>query len=156
MSRTLRILLLGLAVLFPGAANAQTVIQSGVSGNEAWVVGQTPGGPGAYININTVRNSAAMTRVSGSGAAATVMTAQQSTLMWVGTAPTTWAVTLPPSPQDGAIVTLGTDTTLTSMVTVTAAAGTTLNATYNAQTLTAVTSVIFQYSVGNTTWYRLQ
>ena len=51
---------------------------------------------------------------------------------------------------------LGTATTLTTMVTVTAAAGTTLAAAYSAQTLTAATSVQWQYNNSNTTWYRLR
>ena len=84
------------------------------------------------------------------------MTPQQSTLMWTGTAPTTWAVTLPATPIDGQQVTVGSATTLTTMVTVTAAAGTSLAATYNSQTITAATSAKFQYLVGNTTWYRIR
>jgi hypothetical protein len=132
------------------------VVQNQVSGNEVWSAAQGPGGPSNFLSVQSVRNSSALLLVSGSGAATTVMTAQQSTLMWKGTAPTTWAVTLPPSPIDGSIVTIGTNTTLTTMVTVTAAAGTSLSPAYSAQTITAATSAQWQYSLADTTWYRLR
>lgn len=132
------------------------VVQNQLSGNEVWSAAQGPGGPSNFLSVQSVRNSSALILVSGSGAATTTMTAQQSTLMWKGTAPTTWAITLPPLPIDGQSVQVGTNTTLTTMVTVTAAAGTTLSATYASQTLTAVTSIEFQYSLADTTWYRIR
>lgn len=153
--KKLGLLILG-AVLGASLAFAQSVVQNQISGNEVWRAAQGPGGPESYISVQSVRNSSAMTRVSGAGAATTAMTTAQSTLMWVGTAPTTWAVTLPLAPVDGTIVNISTDTTLTTMVTVTAASGDTLNATYASQTLTAVTAVQFQYSAGNRTWYRFR
>lgn len=137
-------------------AVAQSIQPTSVSGNECWSAGQGPGGPSNYLCINTVSNRSAMTLVSGSGAATTTMTQAQSTLMWTGTAPTTWAVTLPTPAYDGQRVQIGTATTLTTMVTVTAPAGQTLNATYAAQTLTAVTSVEWQYTAATATWYRLR
>jgi hypothetical protein len=63
-------------------------------------------------------------------------------------------VTLPSPAFDGETVTLTTDTTLTSMVTVTAGSGQTLHATYNSQTLTALTPVIFQFLASSKVWYR--
>jgi hypothetical protein len=42
------------------------------------------------------------------------------------------------------------------MVTVNPGAGQTLNATYNAQTLNAVSSVEFQYNASGSKWYRLR
>jgi hypothetical protein len=142
-----------LALAIPSSGQ---VVQNQVTGNEVWVAGQGPGGAGNFLNIGGVSNRAAMTLVSGSGAATTTMTQAQSTLMWTGAAPTTWAVTLPSPAYDGQIVTLGTDTTLTTMVTVTAGSGQTLSATYNSQTLTAVTSVEFQYTNATTKWFRLR
>jgi len=142
-----------LALAIPSSAQ---VVQNNVTGNEVWVAGQGPGGPGNFLNIGGVSNRAAITLVSGSGAATTTMTQAQSTLMWTGTAPTTWAVTLPSPAYDGQIVTLGTDTTLTTMVTVTAGSGQTLSATYNSQTLTAVTSVEFQFVFSSLKWFRLR
>jgi len=141
------------ALAIPSSAQ---VVQNNVTGNEVWVAGQGPGGPGNFLNIGGVSNRAAITLVSGSGAATTAMTQAQSTLMWTGAAPTTWAVTLPSPAYDGQIVTLGTDTTLTTMVTVTAGSGHTLSATYNSQTLTAVTSVEFQFVFSSLKWFRLR
>ena len=142
-----------LALAIPSSAQ---VVQNNVTGNEVWVAGQGPGGPGNFLNIGGVSNRAAITLVSGAGAVVTTMTQAQSTLMWTGTAPTTWAVTLPVPAYDGQIVTLGTDTTLTTMVTVTAGSGHTLSATYASQTLTAVTSVEFQFVFSSLKWFRLR
>ncbi len=127
-----------------------------LTGSEVIRIGIEPGGPGFYMTLNSVRNGRDVITKSGSGAATSVMTESQSTVMWVGAAPTTWAITLPPSPPDGQLVTIGTDTTLTTMVTVTAGGSDTLSATYNSQTLTAVTSVQFVYNSANTTWYRIR
>jgi len=127
-----------------------------LSGTEVLEVQEGVGGVAAFAGVNVVRNSRALDLASGSGAATTVMANGQSALMWTGTAPTTWGITLPPSPADGQVVTIGTATTLTTLVTVTAAAGTSLNATYNSQTLSAVTSVQFVYDLPTTTWYRLR
>lgn len=139
-------------------ANEQLRIgASSLTGDEAMLVQLGgPGGGSMFASLNTIRNARDIITASGSGAATTVMVAGQSTAMWTGAAPTTWAITLPPAPPDGTIVTIGTATTLTTMVTVTAATGDTLNATYASQTLTAVTSVAFQYNAANTTWYRLR
>ena len=122
-------------LLAPLAVLAQTIVQTAISGNEVWVVGQGPGGPSSYIAINTVRGSQPITTKSGTGAATS--TATPGTLCWVSTAPTTWAVTLPAAPADGTVVRLCTDTTLTTMVTVTAGSGDTLTTTFSSQTLTA-------------------
>lgn len=125
-----------------------------LSGDEVIVVQRGPGGPGSYASLNTLRNGREIVTKSGSGAATSVMTAGQSTIIWKGTAPTTWAVTLPPAPPDGTIVTLGTDTTLTTMVTVTAGGTDTLSAAESGITLTAKTSIQFMYNIADTTWYR--
>jgi hypothetical protein len=103
-----------------------------------------------------MRNGQAFTVVSGSGTVAQTMLTTQATLYWVGTAPTTWTVTTPTAPFDGEILQLGTDTTLTSMVTITANTGQSLDQAYTSQTLTAATSVEYQYSVGTTKWYRIR
>jgi hypothetical protein len=135
-------------------AFAQTVIQQHVSGNEVWSAGQGPGGPSNYLNINTVRNGTAFAIQSGTGAA--TANALGGTLMWISTAPTSWTVTFPNATFafDGEIITLDTDTTLTTMVTVAAGTGNTLHAAYTSQTLTALTPVVFQYHAANATWYR--
>jgi hypothetical protein len=153
-----RILYGGLGLLaLAGIAWGQTVVQNSVTGNEVWRAAQGPGGPEQWFPINLARNSAALLVVpSTSGAVVTTLTTANSTVYWVGTAPTTWTVNLPVGPFDGEIVTIATDTTLTTMVTAVAAAGTSLNTTYASQTLTAKTSVEFQYSAGTTKWYELR
>ena len=127
---------------------------SSLSGDEVMEVQQGVGGSGAFVGLNTLRNGRDIITKSGSGSATSVMSVGQSTIIWKGAAPTTWAVTLPPAPPDGTIVTLGTDTTLTTMVTVTAATGDTLSAAVSGITLTAVTSIQFMYNQADTTWYR--
>ena len=56
--------MLGLSPAF-----SQSVVQNQVSGNEVWSAAQSPGGPSQWLSIQSVRNSTAMTLVSGSGAA---------------------------------------------------------------------------------------
>jgi hypothetical protein len=135
---------------------AQPVTQQTISGNECWNAGQGPGGPSQFLCINQVRNGTALNIFSGSGAFTTTATQANGTLMWSGTAPTTWTVTLASPAFDGQIVSLATDTTLTTMVTVNAGTGQTLNGTYSAQTLTANTSVEFQYNASGSKWYRIR
>lgn len=128
---------------------------SSLSGQEVMLAQQGVGGPGFFVEVNTLRNAQEVATTSGSGAATSVLTSG-GTILWLSTAPTTWAVTLPSAPADGTHVVISTDTTLTSMVTVTAGGTDTLNATYNSQTLTAVTSVEFVYVAASTKWYRIR
>ena len=139
-----------------GAAYAQTVVQNQLSGNETWNVGQGPGGPGGFITSNMIRNSTAMTSISGSGAATSVGIG--GTIVWVGTAPTTWAVTLPTAPPNGTVQTLTSDTTLSSRVTVTAGTGDTIStgAQFTSATLTALSVTGWQYLSSSKTWFRNQ
>jgi len=142
--------MLGLTALALGQ-----VVQNQITGSEVWTVAQGPGGPGSFISIDSVRGSAPITTKSGSGAATS--TATPGTLCWVSTAPTTWAVTLPAAPVNGAIVRLCSDTTLTTMVTVTAGSGDTLTTTFNSQTITANASFpAWQYLASTKIWYRVQ
>ncbi len=153
----LRALLAGaaLALAFAGGVCAQTIIQNQISGNEVWRAAQGPGGPEQYLAIDNVRGSEPIATKSGSGAATS--TAPLGSLCWVGTAPTTWAVTLPIAPPNGSFSRLCTDTTLTSMVTVTAGTGDTLTTTFASQTLTANASFpTWQYLSSTKIWYRIQ
>ena len=144
-----------LIALAAGFAYAQTIVQSTLSGNETWNVGQGPGGPGGFITSDMVRNSAAISTKSGSGAATSVATG--GTLVWVSTAPTTWAITLPTAPPNGTVQRITSDTTLTTMVTVTAGSGDTMAATFSSQTLTANSTVAaWQYYATTKVWYRVQ
>lgn len=153
----MRKLLLALAMLgLIAPAVAQPITQNNVTGNECWNAGQGPGGPSSFLCLNTARNGTALTLFSGSGAQTFTATQANSTLYWVGTAPTTWTITLPSPAFDGEIISVATDTTLTTLVTVNPGSGQTLDGTFNAQTITANTSVEFQFSFGTLKWYRLR
>lgn len=159
MFRLRRLLVLALVgVAFAATlATAQiaSVYQTAISGSEAWSVAQGAGGPSQWIAINTVRGSQPITTQSGSGAA--TATATPGTLCWVSTAPTTWGVTLPVLPADGTIVRLCSDTTLTTLVTVTAGTGDTLTTTFANQTVTANASFpAWQFKASTRIWYRIQ
>lgn len=145
----------GLALCL-GAAIAQTVIQNIVDMNSVVRVANGPGGPDAWVLVDTISNRTQFATTTQTGAATS--TCNGGTLMWIGTAPTTWAVTLPAAgvANPGQQCTITTDTTLTSMVTVTAGTGNTLHATYNSQTLTALTPVTFQYQLSSLTWFRIK
>ena len=147
----------GIALLGGGYTLAQTLVQSNISGNECWNTGQGPGGPSTgFLCTYLLRNGQALSVITGSGAVTQTMTPQQSTLMWHSTAPTSWTVTTPASPFDGEIIVLATDTTLTSLVTLTANTGQTLSATFSAQTITAATSAMWQYNYSGSVWYRVR
>jgi hypothetical protein len=103
-----------------------------------------------------MRNATALKTFSGSGAQTYTALTTDSTLYWVGTAPTTWTVTTPALPVDGEILTLATDTTLTTLVTLTANTGQTLNSTYTAQTISAKGSVEFQFQLSSNKWFELR
>jgi hypothetical protein len=154
----LRALLLGaLAALGCGYAIAQVTLTSPtLTGNEIWQVGQGIGGQSFFVTSGQIRNSPAMKTFSGAGAQTYQMVGADSTLFWVGTAPTTWTITTPLIPWDGQRITLATDTTLTTLVTLTPATGQTLQAAFAAQTVTAGTPVVWQYTIGTTKWQRIQ
>lgn len=147
-----------LALAVVGDIIAQPVAQNNISGNECWNAGQGPGGPSQFLCINLVRNGAALAVFSGSGAVTTTATQANSTLMWSGAAPTTWTITLPNPAFDGEIVQVSTDTTLTTLVTVNAAV-TPQNQTapsFSAQTITAASSVEFQFNFATLKWFKLR
>ena len=151
-----------LILLLAGAASvalAQPVTQQAVTGNECWNAGQGPGGTGTFLCINQVRNGNGITTFSGTGAVATIATQNTGSAMWTGAAPTTWTITLPNPAFDGEVFQVGTDTTLTTMVTV--QAGTTpqnqtMSAAFSAQTVTAGTSVLWQYSNTLSKWFKVR
>ena len=148
-------LLLSGALLLGFIAPAMAQVQPQISGTTIFHGAISPGGTGYDYSLDTIRNGFQFVTTTGQTGAAT-STAAGGNLFWVGTAPTTWAVTLPLKPFAGEVVQVTTDTTLTSMVTVTANTGDTLHATYNSQTLTALTPVAFQYQLSSKTWFRIQ
>jgi len=150
--------LLALAVASPGIyAWAQQLISNTLTGNEV-IVGAIggPGGPSLFIPVGELRNATAMKTFSGAGTPTYQMLPSDSTLFWIGAAPTSWTITTPVSPYDGQILQIATDTTLTTMVTLTPAAGQTLQAAFSAQTVTAGTSLEWIYTIATTKWQRLR
>lgn len=146
------LLALGFALALCAGAQAQQP-----TGTECWPVTPGTGAVGQNLCINQVRNGQALTVVSGSGAATTIASRDQSMLMWTSTAPTTWTVTLPNPAFDGEIFEVSTDTTLTTLVTVQAASAPqnqTMSATFSGQTLTAATSAEWRFSLGSLKWFR--
>jgi hypothetical protein len=143
------------AAALAGIAYGQQVTQNAISGNECWNAGQGPGGPSSgFLCINQVRNGQGLLVVpSVAGSPTTSLTQNNSMVYWVGTAPTAWTVNLPSPAFDGEIVEVGTDTTLTSLVTVVAGSGQSLNTAFASQTISAKSSVEFRYSAGTTKWY---
>jgi len=156
----LRALLAGavIAVLgLIGGLYAQQLISTTLTGNEVVVAAiGGPGGPSVFVPTGQLRNAAGMKTFSGSGAQTYQMLPSDSTLFWIGTAPTTWTITTPVAPYDGQILQLATDTTLTTMVTLTAATGQSLQAAFSSQTLTAGTSLEWQYVIATTKWQRIR
>jgi hypothetical protein len=138
---------------------AQPVAQNNVSGNECWNAGQGPGGPSQFLCVNLVRNGTALSLFSGAGAFTTTATQANSTLFWTGAAPTTWTITLPNPAFDGEIISVSTDTTLTTMVTVqagTSPQNQTMSAAFSAQTVTAAASNEWQFNFANLKWFRIR
>ena len=146
-----------LALAFAGGVLAQQLSSPTLTGNEV-IVGEIggPGGGSLFIPIGQLRNATGLKTFSGSGAQTYQMLNSDSTLFWISTAPTTWTITTPVAPYDGQILQLATDTTLTSMVTVTPATGQTLQAAFSAQTLTAGTSLEWMYVLATTKWQRIR
>lgn len=148
---------LGLLLAFGAGAIAQQTLSSPtLSGNEVVEGSAGVGGGSFFIPVSQLRNATALKLFSGAGAQTYTALPTDSTLYWVGTAPTTWTITTPAQPVDGEILTIATDTTLTTLVTVTANTGQTLNAAYTSQTISAGASVEFQYSLATLKWYRMR
>ena len=128
-----------------------------LTGNE--VVQFAIGGPGGSIvvvPVSQLRNATGQKLFSGAGAQTYTALTTDSLLYWVGTAPTTWTITTPVTPWDGQMIQIGTDTTLTTLVTLTANTGQSLDTTFTSQTVNAKTSVEFIYNLSQTKWYQMR
>ena len=128
-----------------------------LTGNE--VVQFAAGGPGGSIvvvPVSQLRNATGQKLFSGAGAQTYTALTTDSLLYWVGTAPTTWTITTPVTPWDGQMIQIGTDTTLTTLVTLTANTGQSLDTTYTSQTIAAKASAEFLYSASTTKWYQVR
>ena len=145
-----------LALLAAGIAIGQQITSTTLTGNEVIVAAiGGPGGSSLFVPISEMRNATALKLFSGAGTPTYTATTNDSTLYWVGAAPTSWTITTPATPWDGEILQIGTDTTLTTMVTLTANTGQTLSSTFSSQTVTANTAVEWQYNLANTSWKRI-
>ena len=155
----LRLLLAGVAIaalVAIGSLWAQGVSTT-LTGNE--VVQFALGGPGGSIVVVPVaqlRNATGFRTFSGAGAQTYTALATDSFLYWVGTAPTTWTITTPAQPWDGMMIQIGTDTLLTTLVTLTANTGESLDTTYTSQTIAAKASAEFIYNLSQTKWYQVR
>ena len=145
---------LAIAFAISGLAWSQSVTNQAPSGNECWNAGQGPGGPSSFLCINQTRNGFGAATTSGSGAATTTVTNEQGLIIWTGAAPTTWAITLPCVPRPGAQVIISTATTLTTMVTITAATGCTMETAISGITITD--NIAVEFALIGTAWYRLR
>jgi len=156
----LRALLAGVviaALAFVGGLWAQQLASFTLTGNEVIVAAiGGPGGPSIFVPVGELRNATGLKTFSGSGAQTYQMLPSDSTLFWIGTAPTTWTITTPVTPYDGQILQLATDTTLTTLVTLTPATGQTLQAAFSSQTVTAGTSLEWMYVLATTKWQRIR
>ena len=138
-------------------AQVSGLISTTLTGNEVVVAAVGgPGGPSFFVPTGQLRNASGMKTFSGSGAQTYQMLPSDSTLFWIGAAPTTWTITTPVAPYDGQILQLATDTTLTTLVTLTPATGQTLQAAFSSQTVTAGTSLEWQYTIATTKWQRVR
>ena len=148
------------AVIAALAGTAYLYAQGGsqtLTGNE--VVQFAVGGPGGSIvvvPVSQLRNATGQKLFSGSGAQTYTALTTASLLYWVGTAPTTWTITTPAQPWDGMMIQIGTDTLLTTLVTLTANTGQSLDTTFTSQTIAAKASVEFLYSASTTKWYQVR
>ena len=77
-------------------------------------------------------------------------------ITWSGTAPTAWNITLPSPAANGDTVTVNTDTTLGSLVTIQAGSGHTMSAAFTAQTINAKASVKFIFNAPTLSWFQVR
>ena len=156
--KTKLIVLMGASMALVNLAQGQPIGANDVSGNECWNAGQGPGGPTVgFLCLPLVRNGADIRLFSGTTATlATTSTQADGTMFWTGAAPTSWNITLVAPPFDGQIVSILTDTTITTAVSIVAGTGTTLNVALSTQTITPTTGIVLQYDRGTTKWYRIR
>lgn len=156
--KTKLVVLMGASLALVDIASGQPVIQNDVSGNECWNAGQGPGGvTTGFLCLPLVRNGADIRLFSGTTATlATTSTVNDGTMFWTGAAPTSWNITLIAPPFDGQIVSILTDTTITTAVSIVAGTGTTMNVAVTTATITPTTGIVLQYDRGTTKWYRIR
>lgn len=161
-----RTLLAGAAisVALAVAAVAQSISYDNVTGNECWNAGEGPGGPSAFLCLNTVRNGMAQVTAIPSGAQ-TLGTgtyanlAKGGNLLITSQPVATVTLTAPPNPvPDGAIIGVCNATGsafATTNIAIVANTGQTFNSTASLNNLGA-TCINYQFKRSTTTWYRIQ
>jgi hypothetical protein len=167
MGKLHRTLIAGATVvaLATGGAYAQSVVQDNLSGNETWQAGQGPGGPGAFITSNQLRNGAAKVVAAATGAvtlgSGAYAALRSGGLVVITTQPlATTTLTLPPNPvPDGARIGFcnGTDANFaTTAISFTTSTGQTLAQSVSATSLGKGLCIQVMFNRATTTWYRIQ
>lgn len=160
------LLALALTGAFAIGAIGQTVIQSDLSGNEAWNAGQGPGGPSTgFLSTNLIRNSMAKVVTQPGGTvtmgAGTLAALRYGGNILVPTQPVlTTTIVAPPNPvQDGAIIStcnVSGAAFATTNIAMTANTGQVFNTAASTPTLAALTCIYYQFNRANLVWYRIQ
>jgi hypothetical protein len=141
-------------------------VQTDITGQELWEVGQGAGGPGNYISVNQVRNSLAGVAITPTGAL-TYGTGSLASLNFggniligaqPGASPTTF--TAPPNPVANGTVIGFCNTTgnafASSPIGISASTNQTMYSTISITNLGAGACQRVQFNRSNTTWYRIQ
>ena len=162
MKKVLLIGALAMGLLAP-FANAQTVIQNQISGNEVWSAAQGPGGPSQWLWIRTVQGGTSIQTATVTGNVTIPTNISDGGNFIITAQPSAAVITMPASPvPNGAIVHIcnGTNSAFaTNAVTVAANTNQTMVPTGTSITLTtlaAASCVGYQFNLANTSWYKVQ
>jgi hypothetical protein len=144
-----------------GLAIAQPLNSLTLTGNEAWSIAVGgPGGPSIFTTVSQIRNTTGYVTIAGASVTGTVTIPVNVNRYIITTQPSVATIQLPSAPFDGqmAEVVNGTASAFsTNAVTLNPNTGQTLiGGNITLTTLAAGSSVEVQYSLANTTWYRLR
>ena len=145
------------AFLGAGGLLAQSLSPLGLTGTESWVASVGgPQGNSIFVTVSEVRNTAGyITTPIPSG----TVIANTNAARYIFTAALTGAITIttPAQPFDGEMLEVvnGSGSNFTQTITLTANTGQTVNSGA-VTTLTAISSVEWQYVLPSLTWFRLR
>lgn len=145
------------ALLGAGGLLAQSLSPLGLTGDESWVASiGGPQGNSIFLTVSELRNT---TGYRNTTVATGNFQAVTGAARYIFTAALTGAVTVttPAQPFDGEMLELanGTASQFTQTITLTAAAGQTVNSG-TVLTMTAASSAEWQYATPSLTWFRLR
>lgn len=153
-----------IAALVGVCAYAQVIgLNLDLDGKVTWVVSygpEGPGGSGVYVTSDQIRNAISHTLIP-TGTTVTTSPVNLNGLVIATGAITTWTVNLPNPAFKSEHITIanGTGSNFTSNVTVTALTtpqNQTLAQSFASQSISAGSSVEFQYDYNSLTWYRIR